>query len=53
MRPCVGENQVFVERNYYKSYQILCHHNLNVIVVREDRGFTSFRSNYFHMFIKR
>ena len=29
MKLCIEEIQVFVERNYYKLYQILHHHNLD------------------------
>ena len=31
MLPCIEENQIFVERNYYKSDQTLRHYNLNDI----------------------
>ena len=45
MMPFIEEIKVFVERNCYKPYQILHHHNLDEahtndwwIVIRKDRG---------------
>ena len=29
MMPCIEEIEVFDERNYYKFYQLLRHHDLN------------------------
>ena len=29
MMPCIEEIQVFVEKNYYKPYQMLSHNNQN------------------------